>query len=125
MDTLLATFGILIGTLLLILGLVLLAPQVKVHEIEKYSRASWLIRTGAIMAIIGLFVNLISASNDALHDIGIVTGVCGMMSGIITWGHERKQALDNGAMRWDWGSSLTLEMVVFGGTIALVGLVGK
>lgn len=125
MATLLATIGILLGTLILIFGLLLLAPQVKVHAIKKNSSANWLFRVGGVLTILGLVFNVVSAANNALQEIGIVTGVCVLMGGIITWGHERQQAYDDGAIRWGWGSSLTLQMVIWGGLILLLSLIGK
>jgi hypothetical protein len=75
------------------------------------------------LTLFGLIVNLASAKVVALGDIGLVTGVAALMGGIITWGHERKQALDNGADRWDWRHSLTLQMVMLGGIVTMFGLI--
>lgn len=122
MDTLLATIGILFGAVGVIIGLLMIAPQVRVHQIEIYSRGSWVFRIGAGLSIIGLLTNLLAAENDALGDIGIVTGVAALMGGIITWGHERKQALDSGVQKWDWQASLTLQMVIFGAVILMTAL---
>jgi hypothetical protein len=124
MDILLTTIGILLGTILTIIGLLMIAPQVKVHQIRVNSWGSWLFRLGMVLAMVGLVINIISVDSTPLQNIGIVTGVSGLMGGIITWGHERKQALDNGAAQWEWRSSLTLQMVILGGITFVLGLLG-
>ncbi len=47
-------------------------------------------------------------------------GVAGIMGGVITAGHEWKQAHEHGLPRWDWLRSLTLQMIVLGVVVVLL-----
>ena len=110
-----------LGALLTLGGLLLIAPQVRVHQIEAYSRGSWLFRAGMALSALGLLVLRLTSGSDDLRRVGLVIGVAGVMGGLITWGHEYHQAKEHGAERWDWPRSLTLQMIASGAIVLTLG----
>jgi hypothetical protein len=114
MATLLSLLCIGIGAVLVLVGLLMIAPQVRVHKIKIYSPGSWLFRAGMILTTLGILVALSGDRLRPLMQVGQLMGVAGLMGGIITAGHEWHQARDNNDVAWDWWHSLTLQMVVMG-----------
>ena len=111
MTALLSLIGIGIGSLLVLAGLLIIAPQVRVHQIKVYSAGSWVFRLGMILS--GLTV-LWNGVPTPFLQVGQLMGVAGLMGGVITAGHEWHQARDNNDTTWNWARSLTLQMVVLG-----------
>jgi hypothetical protein len=109
--------------MLVLAGLLMIAPQVRVHQIRIYSVGSWMYRAGIALSLIGLIVLPLSDGLDALAQVGLVTGVAGLMGGVITWNHELHQARDVGEIPWDWPHSLTLQMMVMGAALIVLALV--
>ena len=88
MAELVSFIGIIFGAVLVLIGLLLIAPQVRVHQIRKYSAGSWVFRAGIGLSLIGLIALTFSDGIDELGPVGIVTGIAGLMGGLITWNHE-------------------------------------
>jgi hypothetical protein len=78
---LLSFSGIIFGAMLVLAGLLMIAPQVRVHQIRIYSVGSWMYRAGIALSLIGLIVLPLSDGLDALAQVGLVTGVAGLMGG--------------------------------------------
>ena len=114
MAELISFAGIIIGVILTLTGLLMIAPQVRIHQIEVYSRAAWIFRSGTLFTTLGLLVLLLSDGHREIGQIGFVVGISALMGGIITWNHEYAQARDAGKLPWNWKASLTLQMVIFG-----------
>ncbi len=114
MITLLSLLAIGMGALLVLVGLLLIAPQVRVHQIKVYSTGSWLFRAGMLSTVFGILITLSGDRSNPLMQVGQLLGVAGLMGGLITAGHEWHQARDNGQVPWDWPRSLTLQMIVLG-----------
>jgi len=64
MAALLSLLLIGIGALLALAGLLMIAPQVRVHQIRVYSRGSWLFRAGMILTALGVLASLSGASPE-------------------------------------------------------------
>lgn len=116
----LSLIGIGLGALLVLDALVMIAPQVKKHRIAVYGVGGWVFRVGAALSAVGLVILKVMGGEEALRLIGLWTGVAALLGGLFTLNHERRQALDGGAERWDWARSLTVQMMGAGAT--LVGL---
>lgn len=114
MALLISLIAIGIGSLLTLLGLLLIAPEVRVHQIQVYSRGSGLFRAGMLLVILGIGAGLAANMPEAFAQVGQLMGVAGLMGGLITAGHEWKQAHEQGQPRWDWLRSLTLQMILLG-----------
>jgi hypothetical protein len=114
MTSLIVLIAISLGAALTLIGLLLIAPEVKVHQIRVYSPGSWVFRAGMALTLIGLMGVWANNGAQELRQVGLVVGVAGAMGGVITWGHEWRQAHETGHTRWDWPRSLTLQMVVLG-----------
>jgi len=123
LTALLSFIGIVLGALLVLMGLLMIAPQVRVHQIKVYSRGSWVYRIGIALSVIGLIVLPLSDGINELAQVGLVTGVAGLMGGIITWNHELHQARNAGDIPWDWPHSLTLQMIVMSAAVIVLALV--
>ncbi len=114
MSDLLSLIAIGLGSLLVLVGLLMIAPEVRVHQIKVYSRGSWLFRAGMVLLGIGVVVMLGGEHPRELAQVAQLMGVTGIMGGVITAGHEWKQAHEQNLPRWDWPRSLTLQMIVLG-----------
>jgi hypothetical protein len=123
MTALLSLVGIGSGALLVLVGLVMIAAQVRVHQIEVYSIGSWVFRVGAVLSLFGLILMATGDGSGAeLGRVGLLTGVTGFLGGLFVWNHEREQALHEGAEHWDWPRSLTLQLVGLGGSVFIAAL---
>lgn len=118
MLALISLLAVGLGSLLTLLGLVFIAPEVRVHQIKVYSRGSWLFRAGMLLVALG--VGLGGGVPQEFAQVGQLMGVAGIMGGIITAGHEWKQAHEHGLPHWDWLRSLTLQMIVLGVLVLLL-----
>lgn len=116
MGATISILGVLGGALLVQAGLVMIAPQVRIHQIRIYSQGSWVLRLGAVLTLTGVVLG----GAPMLQKIALITGISVLMGGLITWNHERRQALDNGEPRWDFLHSLTLQMMGVGSLLTAV-----
>ena len=107
---LISFIALLFGSLLLLIGLVMIANQVRLHQIRIYSAASWVYRIGAFLSALGLLIMLLGDGLSELATLGLVTGGAGLLGALFTLNHERAQALHNGASRWNWPGSLTVQI---------------
>lgn len=114
MVALLILIAVGLGSLCTLLGLVLIAPEVRVHQIKVYSWGSLIFRGGMLLVTIGISIGSAYDIPKEVAQVGQLIGVAGIMGGIITAGHEWKQAHEQGLPRWDWLRSLTLQMIVLG-----------
>jgi|SRR5450432_4583717 hypothetical protein len=113
-----------IGSLLVLVGLLMIAPQVRVHRIKVYSVGSWLFRAGMILTLLRSVAALSGGDTPTqVIQVAQLMGVAGIMGGIITAGHEWRQAHDNNDTEWNWWKSLTLQMVVLGVIVLAVASV--
>jgi hypothetical protein len=87
---------ILVGVVSVLLGLLLIAPEIRVHQIRVYSPASWAYRIGMGFMLLGVWMASRADGLTALIQVGQIMGGAGFLSGIITWGHELSQARDAG-----------------------------
>lgn len=108
--------GVLGGALLVQAGLVLIAPQVRIHQIRIYSQESWVLRLGALLTLVGVVIG----GAPMLQKVALITGISIVAGALIVWGHERRQALDNGARHWNFLRSLTLQMMSVGSVLTAV-----
>ncbi|MBN1963794.1 MAG: hypothetical protein JW910_04050 [Anaerolineae bacterium] len=124
MPELISLVGIGCGAVLTLLGLGLIAPQVRRHQIRVYSAGSLVFRLGMALALIGVLV--LRNRTYELSVTGLLVGITGLLGGAFVWNHERAQALQlaelRGQAHWDWTSSLTLQMILLGGLV-IVGAV--
>lgn len=120
MRDLLGLLFILSGGMLALAGLLMIAPQVRRHEIQVYSWRSWLFRAGMLLTLIGM--GLLWGDYPELATVGLLIGITGVLGGLITWNHERAQALHAGLAPWHWRGSLTLHMLVLGGVVCVAAL---
>ncbi|MEP7286523.1 MAG: hypothetical protein ABI947_12225 [Chloroflexota bacterium] len=125
MVSLLSIVAIGIGALLVLVGLLMIAPQVRVHKIKIYSAGSWLYRVGMLLVTVGLILLIVTEHSKPLGQIGWIIGVTGIMGGVITAGHEWHQARDAGNVPWDWPRSLTLQLIVIGVVVFILGVVAS
>ena len=114
-----------IGSLLVLVGLLMIAPQVRVHQIKVYSAGSWLFRAGMILTALGILLVIGRDHPVQLVQVGQLMGIAGLMGGVITAGHEYHQARDNNDVSWNWGRSLTLQMVVMGAIVLALASIVK
>ncbi len=123
MAGLLTLIAVGIGSLLVLVGLVMIAPQVRVHQIKIYSPGSWLFRVGMALTALGVLLGHSGDAPKELLQVGLLIGVAGLMGGVITAGHEYHQAKDHPEVAWDWWHSLTLQMVVMGVIVLVLAVV--
>lgn len=116
MGATISILGVLGGALLVQAGLVMIAPQVRVHQIHIYSQGTWVLRLGALLTLGGVLLG----GEPMLQKIALISGISVLMGGVLIWNHERRQALDNGAMRWDFLHSLTLQLLGVGGALTAI-----
>lgn len=124
MRDLLSLLGIGLGGMLVLGGLIGIANQVRVHRVRPASAASWVFRAGVGLSIAGLILVILSAGPGEYKTLGTWIGLAAGLGGLFTLNHERAQALDGGADRWDWPRSLTLQMMVSGAVIILLAVLG-
>ncbi len=118
MTALLSLIALGVGALLSLLGLVLIAPQVRVHQIKVDSPGSWLFRVGMLLLVLALIAARGSDLPRQFALVGQLLGLTGVLGGVITLGHEYRQA------RCDWPRSLTLQLVALGGLALALASVG-
>jgi hypothetical protein len=114
--------GILLGALLLLAGLVMIAAQVRTHQIRVYGAGSWVFRGGAVLSAAGLALLALNGGPAELSTVGLLAGVAGLLGGLFTLNHERAQALHGGADRWAWPRSLTLQLMGSGALLVVLAL---
>lgn len=112
MFTLIAMIGIVLGSVLMLLGLLLIAPQVRVHKIKVNSPGGWVFVAGALSVHFGQLALWFGDRLPVLAQVALVMGVLGLLSAALVGHHEQKQALENGAVRWFWQGSLMVRMLV-------------
>ena len=120
MASLLSLISIAIGALLILIGLLMIAPQVRVHQIKIYSTGSWLFRIGMIAMVIGILAAQDSDLPKQVIQVAQLMGLTGLMGGVITAGHEYRQARDHHDETWSWPRSLALQMIVAGGIVLIL-----
>lgn len=120
---LVSLIAILLGALLVLVGLVLIANQVRVHQIQVYGVGSWLFRGGVILSVLGLLLLLANVGPREMALVGTTIGGAGLLGALFTLNHERTQALHGGAESWDWLRSLTVQMVVLSILVLLLALI--
>ena len=123
MGMLAALVGIGLGALGVLAGLVMIAPEVRVHQIRVYGAGSWVFRAGALLALIGVILARTSGAPAPLNQVGALAGGAALLGGLFVLNHERAQALHGGADRWDWLRSLTLQMFAAGAILLAAALV--
>ena len=109
-----------VGSILVLIGLLMIAVQVRVHQIRIYGVGSWLFRSGMALTILAI---ILVAGDDHLKQllqVGQLMGVAGLMGGVITAGHEWHQAHDNHDAAWSWLRSLTLQMILLGAIVLIL-----
>ena len=125
MVDLLSLMAVVLGVTLVLIGLVMVANQVRVHQIRVYSAGAWVFRVGMILSLIGLLIVAVSDGPGELATLGLVTGGAGLLGALFTWNHEQAQALHEGAQRWAWSRSLTFQMAALAGLALLLALMGR
>lgn len=80
-----------VGLLLTLFGLLLIAPQVNKHQIRPYSTAAWILRGGALLLMITLFL---LDKDDLVIQVSRILGVTLITASIIMVNHEWIQAGD-------------------------------
>ncbi|NDJ55287.1 MAG: hypothetical protein GYB68_19620 [Chloroflexi bacterium] len=118
--TLLALGG---GIAFILFGLILIAPQVRIHQIEIYSLGSWVFRAGIGLSLLAVVVMAGTGVLQELESISLWAGLAALLGGLFVWNHERAQALHDGAETWDWQQSLTLQMMSSGAVLTLMAAV--
>jgi hypothetical protein len=112
---LLSLIAILAGAGLVLTALVMIAPEVRVHAIDRHSRGSRLFRAGIAFSLMGSALAALSDNHtEALLLIAQLIGGTSVLAGIIVWGHEWRQSREAGNERWKWWRSLTSEMILAG-----------
>jgi hypothetical protein len=115
------TLFALIGTLLYLVGLVMIAAQVRVHAIRVNSRGSWVFRVGSILAAVGVLL--------VPEPWAVVARLLGLLSlpvaGLVGH-HEWLQVRDAGATSFPWTRSLAVQVVLLGfGVVHTAGLIAQ
>ena len=105
---------ILLGALLLLVGFVTIAPQVRVHQIEAKSGAAWIFRGGAGLLILGELWGLQRPIEPALGTVALIVGGATLFAALTIISHERQQA------DYKFSRSLSLQVFVAGGVILLL-----
>lgn len=81
----------MLGLLLTLVGLLLIGPQVHKHQIRVYSPASWILRGGALLLMVALFL---PETDQPVIQVGRIAGVTLMTASLIIVNHEWTQAGD-------------------------------
>ncbi|MEM7347596.1 MAG: hypothetical protein AAF485_25445 [Chloroflexota bacterium] len=111
-----ALLFILLGSLILLLGLALIGPQVNVHEIDPASKAAWIFRGGAGMLILGEIVAFITSVDPAIVTVCLIMGGATLFSSLIILSHERQQS------NYQFSRSLSLQIFGLGAVILIMAL---
>lgn len=74
MGTIAALVGIGLGALMVLAGLVMIAPGVRVHQLQAYGSGSWVFRAGALLTLIGLILARIGSAPTQLTQVGVLAG---------------------------------------------------
>ena len=117
-----ALIGIGLGAVLVLAGLVMIAPEVRVHQIRVYGPGSWVFRAGVLLALIGSILARLGAAPAPISQVGMLVGGAALLGGLFVWNHERAQAHHAGQPRWDWPRSLTVQMMASGLVLLLLAL---
>ncbi len=120
---LVSLLGVGIGVLAILAGLVMIAPQVRVHRIAVWSAGSWVFRAGAILEALGLILLKAGGGPGVLGTVGLMGGIAALLGGLFVLNHERAQALHGGSGRWQWPRSLTAQMMAAGLVLVVLALV--
>ena len=105
------------GAILILTGLVMIAPEVRFHRIQTGGLGAWFFRAGGLFTILALAMVWVTGGPSDLGKVGVLVGGTCALSGLFVWNHERSQALHNGASRWNWPQSLTFQLVMAGAII--------
>ena len=103
-----ALIFILLGTMMVLAGLVMIAPQVQVHQIAVTSRAARIFRLGAVSLIVGELLGLIGSLESALRTVSLIMGAAILFAGLTIVSHERQQN------EYIFSHSLSLQVLVAG-----------
>jgi predicted phage tail protein len=118
-----ALVGIAVGAAMVLLGLAMIAPQVRVHQIRQNSTGTWIFRAGAAVTALGLVFAIMGSTPPELKKVGLLVAGAALLGGLFVWNHERAQAVHEGASRWDWPRSLTTQMLLSGVILLALALV--
>lgn len=106
-----ALIFILSGSLLTLAGLVGVAPQVRVHQIDPQSPMAWLFKAGALALISGQILGLINSPATALVTVTLLMGWAILFITLAVASHERQQP------GFVLSKSLSLQMFILGAII--------
>jgi hypothetical protein len=121
---LLSLLGILLGSAAMIVGLVLLAPQVRVHQIAKKSRGSQTFLIGTGLVSVGLLFLLLDSGAVVMAQVGLLMGFLGFLGAGLVGHHEYLQTQDDDTQEWDWRQSLMARMLASSAAILVLSAVG-
>lgn len=121
---LLSLLGILFGSAAIIVGLVLIAPQVRVHQIEKESRGSRTFLIGAGLVSVGLLFLLLDSGTVVMAQVSLLVGFLGFLAAGLVGHHEYLQTQEDDTQEWDWRQSLMAQMLASSGAILVLSAVG-
>ncbi|MCI0713640.1 MAG: hypothetical protein L0154_26015 [Chloroflexi bacterium] len=121
---LLSLLGILLGSAAMIVGLVLIAPQVRVHQIEKKSRGSQTFLIGSGLVSVGLLFLLLDSGTMVMAQVGLLMGFLGFLVAGLVGHHEYLQTQEADSREWDWRQSLMAQMLASSGAILVLAAVG-
>jgi hypothetical protein len=110
----LALLFICLGGLLALAGLVALAPQVRLHQIEPQSWRAWLFRAGAVAVIAGQILSFFAAIAGIWITATLLLGWAILFASLLVVSHERQQP------GYRLGGSLSLQ--IFGLGVIVTGL---
>ncbi|MCB0208891.1 MAG: hypothetical protein KDJ52_06165 [Anaerolineae bacterium] len=106
-----AIIFILLGSLFALAGLVGLAPQVRVHQIDPQSTMAWLFRAGAFAILSGQVLGLVNPLDTAFVTVSLLMGWAILFVSLAVASHERQQP---GFMV---SKSLSLQIFILGAII--------
>ena len=82
---------IILGALLLLVGLIGVAPQVKSHQIDAKSTFAGIFRAGGVMIIFGEMWGWFVTLDSAVITTAAIVGVANLFASLIIVTHERQQ----------------------------------
>ena len=121
---LLSILGILLGSASIVVGTVLIAPQVRVHQIKKDSKGSRAFMIGSALVCAGLLLLLLDAGAVVLAQVGLLLGVFGFLVAGLVGHHEYLQTQEDEGHEWDWRRSLMAQMLGASGSILILSALG-
>ena len=121
---LLSLMGILLGSAAMIVGLVLIAPQIRVHQIEKNSRGSRTFLIGSGLVSVGLLFLLLDSGALVLAQVSLLMGFMGFLAAGLVGHHEYLQTQEDDTREWDWRQSLMARILASSGAILILSAVG-